>query len=82
MSTFRIEGLVQDSPVFFMHKNAAEKDYDVSNLEIVKYFKTPEEITEWERLMREEVGLAISGNDLIAAGGSCCGTGGGMCDAD
>ena len=82
MSRFKIEGLVQDAPVFFLHKNAAGKGQDVSNMEIRKYYKTPEEIKEWEKLMREEVGLEINGNDLIAAGGSCCGTGGGMCDAD
>ena len=82
MSTFKMEGLVQESPVFFLHKNATKKGYDVSNIEITKYFKTPEEIAEWEKLMREEVGLEIDGNMLIAAGGSCCGTGGGMCDAD
>ena len=82
MPTFKIEGLVHDRPVFFVHKNAAKKGYDVSNLKIARYFKTTEEIKEWDRLMREEVGLAISGHDVIAAGGSCCGTDGGMCDAD
>ncbi|ETX09205.1 MAG: hypothetical protein ETSY2_00870 [Candidatus Entotheonella gemina] len=82
MSVFKVEAYTQGQPVFFMHKNATERGYDVSSLEISRYFKTPEEIEEWERLMREEVGLAISGNELIASGGSCCGTRGGMCDAD
>ena len=82
MSSFSLEALVQDAPVFFLHKNAAGKSLDVSNLKIAKYYKTPEEIAEWEKIMLEEVGLKIDGNALIASGGSCCGTGGGMCDAD
>lgn len=82
MSTFSIEALVEDAPVFFLHKNAASRTMDISNLEIDKYYKTPDEITEWEQIMLREVGLKIDGNALIAAGGSCCGTKGGMSDAE
>ncbi|WP_143518126.1 hypothetical protein [Pseudomonas sp. PIC25] len=81
MKKFSLEAKAE-GPVFFMHKNAAKKNLDISNLEIEKYYKTPEEIAQWERRMYEEVGLRIDGNALIASGGSCCGTGGGMCDAD
>lgn len=82
MSKYSLDAMVANTPVFFLHKNAAEKNLDVSNMQIVKYYKTPEEIKQWEEMMLNEVGLKIDGNDLIAAGGSCCGTGGGMCDAD
>lgn len=80
MSTFKLEAEV-NGPVFFLHKNGA-KNADVSNMEIKEYYKTPEEIAKWEKRMFEEVGLKIDGNALIASGGSCCGTGGGACDAD
>ncbi|WP_367372169.1 hypothetical protein [Pseudomonas lini] len=80
MSTFKLEAEV-DGPVFFLHKSGA-KGADVSNIEIKEYYKTPEEIAKWEKQMFDDVGLKIDGNALIAAGGSCCGTGGGACDAD
>ncbi|MDL0438227.1 hypothetical protein [Stutzerimonas frequens] len=80
MSKFNLSAEV-NGPVFFLHKNAA-KGTDVTNLEIKEYYKTPEEIARWEKKMLDEVGLKIDGNALIKGGGSCCGTGGGACDAD
>jgi hypothetical protein len=75
-------GLIVDKPVFFLHRDAKAKGYDISNLNIKKYYKTPEEIKEWEERVRNEVGLVIDGNELLRAGGSCCGTDGGMCDSE
>jgi hypothetical protein len=75
-------GLTATKPVFFLHRDAVDTGLDISNLTIKKYYRTPEEIKEWEARVLNEAGLVIDGNALIAAGGSCCGTDGGMCDSE
>lgn len=82
MSSFPFQAQVVDGPVFFQHKNKAPNTADIANMKIAKYYKTPDEIAEWEKLMLDQVGLKVDGNAIIAGGGSCCGTGGGSCDAD
>ena len=78
MTDLTFTATADDRPVFFVHKNKKE----AKSVSIEKYFKTPDELAEWEQLMRDEVGLVIDAQQIIAGGGCCCGGGGGMCDVD
>jgi hypothetical protein len=48
----------------------------------VRILKTEEELVEWERRMEAIVGTKVSAQAMMAGGGCCCGTSGGMCDSD
>ena len=48
----------------------------------VKIFTKPEELAEWERRARAILGPQVTAQALLAGGGCCCGTDGGMCDSD
>ena len=48
----------------------------------VNVLKTPEDLAEWERRVQGILGPETSAKAVLAGGGTCCGSEGGMCDAD
>ena len=48
----------------------------------VKILREPQELAEWERRVQGILGPEVTARAVMAGGGCCCGSEGGMCDTD